>query len=194
MNGIIIKVFEDSDKCVLNGETRFLPVATRILSERMFIPLRSIAELCRCEIVWDESRKVYIFPEDDGIFENNIVNLVNENGKYISLTDGELVFVETPDFNCGWVFHMVDEKNGIYEIYSITDLNKPLTVNRSEKFEGQTVAPGHKDGFDGHLWKITKSGRDKITIQPANKGELYFGGSPFVLGTSVNLFKAEVAN
>ncbi len=193
-SGIIIKVFENSNKCILNGETRFLPVPTKILSGSMFIPLRSIAELCRCEIVWDESRKVYIFPEDEGVFENNIVNLVNENGKYISVTDGELAFSEEPGYACGWIFQAVDEKNDIYEIYNITELEKPLMVNRSEVLEGQTVILGDKDGFDGCLWKINKLDNGEITIQPCGNSGLFFGGSPFELSTFVNVFKAEVAN
>ncbi len=173
LGGTVIKVFENETKCIVNGKTRFLPVPTRILSSSMFIPLRSIAELCGCEIIWDSSRKVYVFSEQKNMFENNILCIVSENGKFLSLSEEGLCLKDVAGFDSAWVFDEVDGDNGIYEIYNLNNLAQPLSVKRSEAFDGQSLVVEEKGSFDGFLWRVEEAEKGRFVVKPANNSSLY---------------------
>lgn len=188
-NGTMIKVFENENRCILNGETRFLPVPTRILSSSMFIPLRSIAELCDCEIIWDSSRKVYVFKGQENIFEDNILSIMSENGKFLSLSEEGLCMKDSAGFEGAWVFDCFDEENGIYEIYNLNNLTEPLSVKRSEVFDGQSLVIEEKDSFDGFLWRVEKTEDGRFVIKPANNRTLYLDAEGISLSKDVVYFE-----
>ncbi|MBQ7098037.1 MAG: copper amine oxidase N-terminal domain-containing protein [Clostridia bacterium] len=172
-NGTRMKIKENSDICVVDGATYKLAAKTVILSSRLFIPLRSVAELFNCEVVWDPSRKVYMFSEQVNVFDKNIFSINGNNEKYLSYSDGALEGSRTVDFSAMWVFDVVDEAKEIYEIYNFSEMTKPLEVKLSEAKDNQPVRIWEKSGFDGCLWKVTNCGKDEYLIQPANNSSFY---------------------
>ncbi len=172
-NGTRMKIKENSDVCVVNGKTVQLSAPTVIMSSRMFIPLRSVAELCNCEVIWDPSQKVYMFSENVNIFDKNIYTISGNNGKYMSLDDGGLRGKTDADFDSAWIFDTVDEEKGIYEIYNFADMQTPLEVKTSIYEEGRPLRIWEKSGFDGYLWKVTQCGAGEYFIQCANHPEFY---------------------
>ena len=172
-NGTRMKIKEHSDSCVVDGATYKLAAKTVILSSRLFIPLRSVAELFNCEVVWDPSQKVYMFSESVNVFDKNIFSINGNNEKYLSYAEGTLSGSKSVDFSAMWIFDVVDEAKGIYEIYNFTEMTKPLEVKLSEVKENQPVRIWEKNVYDGHLWKVTNCGKDEYLIQPANNSNFY---------------------
>ncbi len=182
-NGTRMKIKENSDSCVVDGATYRLAAKTAILSSRLFIPLRSVAELFNCEVVWDPSRKVYMFSESVNIFDKNIFSVNGNDEKYLSYADGGLVGSKSVDFSAMWVFDVVDEEKGIYEIYNFSEMTKPLEVKLSEVKENQPVRIWEKSGFDGYLWKVTNCGKGEYLIQPANNSNFYLDAANMCITT-----------
>ncbi len=174
LGGTIIKLFENSDECIVNGTVQKLPVKTIIKNGRMLLPLRSVAEFCNAEIVWDDNRTVYIYRGSNNIFEENMMYICTEDGRYLG-TDGDgIVVKEKVDFSCAWIFDLVDRASGIYAIYNPANLEKPLKVRESLIVSGQQVIMDKKTGFDGHLWKLSQNNDRTFIISPANNPELFF--------------------
>lgn len=182
-NGIRMKIKENSDVCVVDGRTYQLPAPTVIMSSRMFIPLRSVAELCNCEVIWDPSRKVYMFSDKSNIFDRNIFTIKGNNGKFMCVEEGELSHTTDAEFGAMWIFDAVDADRGIYEIYNFTDMMKPLEMKSSEPIAETPLRLWEKSGFDGYLWKVTKCGDGEYFIQSANHEELYFDAANLCITT-----------
>ncbi len=174
LGGTIIKLFENSDECIVNGTLQKLPVKTIIKNGRMLLPLRSVAEFCNAEILWDDNRTVYIYRGNKSIFEENMMYISTSEGKYLGVDSDGISLKGIADYGCGWIFDAVDVAKGIYIIYSLTDLEKPIRINDSVVVSGQKVMIDKTDGFDGHLWRLRENNDGTYTISPANNTELYF--------------------
>jgi len=172
-NGTRMKIRENADVCVVDGVTYQLPAPTVIMSDRMFIPLRSVAEFCNCEVLWDPARKVYMFSDKRNIFDTNLFTMCGNNEKFMCIIDGNMGHTTEESVETMWLFDTVDEQRGIYEIYNFSDLTKPLEVEMSEMEEEQPLRIWEKSGYDGYLWKVTKCGDGEYFIQPANNDELF---------------------
>ncbi len=172
-NGTRVKVKENSDVCVVNGTSFQLPAKTVLMSSKMFIPLRSVAEFCNCEVIWDPSQKVYMFSENVNVFDKNIYTISGNNGKYLSVGEDGLRGRIEADFDSMWIFDAVDAEKGIYEIYNFADMQTPLEVKTSKYEEGRALRIWEKSGFDGYLWKVTPCGEGEYFIQGANHPEFY---------------------
>ncbi len=172
LNGKIARLYENSNKCIINGETQYLPTKTRLISSRMFLPLRSVAEILGCEIVWDVGRRVYAYKDEDAFFDRNLFYIKSHNGKFLAENAGELD-ISDEEKGGAWLFNAVDKANSIYEIYSLSALDKPLEVKASEIFSGQSVRLWQQNSFDGKWWRITKVQKDEVLISPANSNGLY---------------------
>ena len=164
----VIKLFDESRKCVVNGTVLHLPAQTIIMGSRMMLPLRSVAELCNAEIIWDENRTVYIFSQQEDLFEENMVYIQSSKGEYLGTSDGQTVVRLDGDFECAWIFDAVDKTKGIFEIYSLSDLSKPLQVKDSEAEWGQGIVIDEKSQYDGHFWKIIKNKEGSFRIAPVS--------------------------
>ncbi len=166
LGATVIKVFEKSKKCIVNGTVSALPAETIIMGSRMLLPLRSVAELCSAEIIWDDDRTVYIFRRNESFFEENMVYVQNSKGEYLGADGGNAALRLVGDFDCAWVFDTVDESRGIYEIYSLGDLSKLLQVEDSEVMSGQKLVLAEKGDLDGYLWKVTENSDGSFRIAP----------------------------
>lgn len=183
-NGTRMKIKENSDLCVINGSPYLLPAPTVIMSSRMFIPLRSVAELCNCEVIWDPSQKVYMFSEQKSIFESNMFTLSGKNGKFMGISDNVPVSRVSAEMDSVWLFDAVDSQRGIYEIYNLCELSKPLEVRLSDAYEGAELRVCEKSGYDGYLWKVTEYDNGEYYIQLANNEELYLDVSNMCITTT----------
>ena len=172
LNGKIARLYENSNKCIINGETSYLPQKTRLISSRMFLPLRSVAEILGCEIVWDVGRRVYAYKDEDAFFNRNLFKIKSHNGQFLAENEGELALSDV-EKGGAWLFDAVDKTNDIYEIYNLSALDKPLEVKFSEIFSGNTVRLWQQNNFDGKWWRITKVQKDEVLISPANSNGLY---------------------
>ena len=173
LGGTIIKLFENSAECIVNGTVQKLPVKTIIKNGRMLLPLRSVAEFCNAEIVWDDNRTVYIYRGSKNVFDENMMYIRRAEGRYLGADSGEIVLKETADFGCGWVFDAVDAAKGIYAIYNSADLERPLQVKESVIADGQPVVLDAVGEFDGHLWKLNENSDGTYCLSPANNSALY---------------------
>ncbi|MBO4941275.1 MAG: InlB B-repeat-containing protein [Clostridia bacterium] len=172
LNGKIARLYENSNKCIINGETSYLPQKTKLISSRMFLPLRSVAEILGCEIVWDVGRRVYAYKDEDAFFDRNLFFIKNSKGQFLSEDAGELA-LSYEETNGVWLFDEVDKANDIYEIYNLGAIDKPLEVKSSEVFSGNTVRLWQQNNFDGKCWRITRTQKDEVLISPANSNGLY---------------------
>ncbi|MBQ9757226.1 MAG: InlB B-repeat-containing protein [Clostridia bacterium] len=172
LNGKIARLYEDSNKCIINGKTQYLPAKTRLISSSMFLPLRSVAEILDCEIVWDVGRRVYAYKNEDAAFDRNMFYVKSSGGQYLT-ANKDLALSDAKTEQGVWLFSAVDKEKSIFEIYNLSDMAAPLEVKRSEAFVGQSVRPWQKSSFDGNLWKITKIQNDEILISPVSARSLY---------------------
>lgn len=172
-NGKRIKIKENSDVCIVNGEAKRLPAATVIFADRLLIPLRSVSEFMNCRVFWDESQKVYIFTEEANEFENNLFTISDEKGNYFCLRDDTLTVTKQPDFDAMWIFDTVDWDKGIYRIYNLCQTELPLEVKLSEAYSGQSVRVYGEMGYDGALWRLTLNPDGAYSISPANNTEVF---------------------
>jgi len=193
-NGKIIKLFEDSNVCIINGETRFLPTKTKLLESRMFLPLRSVAEICDCEIVWDVGRRVYVYKDEAQALSKNMFFIKNSSGEFLSYNDAELKLSSDESMNGIWIFDEIDKENQIYEIYNLADLERPLEVKRSEVFDGQSVRIWEKSGYDGSLWKIKRTQNGEYMISPKGNDSLYLDTDTMTLTNTEKGVIFETAN
>ena len=139
----------------------------------MLLPLRSVAEFCNAEIVWDDNRTVYIYRGAGDAFEENIMFIKTSSKMYLGTDGEELTLSRNADFDCGWIFDAVDGGNGIYTIYSITDVEKVLQVRESVAVGKNDVILDNVGDFDGHLWRLNHNNDGTYTISPANNSDLY---------------------
>ena len=174
LGGTIIKVFENSDECVVNGSVQQLPVKTIIKNGRMLLPLRSVAEFCNAEIVWDDNRTVYIYRGSENVFDENMMYIRTTDGRYLSADDNGLALMETAGLGCGWIFDVVDAAKEIYSIHNLADLEKTLQIRDSAVVDGNLVIMDSPTDFDGHLWQLHENNDGTYIISPANNPELYF--------------------
>ncbi len=188
LGGTIIKVFENSNQCVVNGTVETLPVKTIIKNGRMLLPLRSVAEFCNAEIVWDDNRTVYIYRGIGDIFDENMMYIRITDGKYLGIDEAEVALKDTADYGCGWIFDAIDGAKGLYAIYSSADLEKPLQVEESVIVLGQQVIMDKTTGFDGHLWKLSQNNDGTFAISPANNPELFFDAENMCLSENEVVF------
>ena len=173
LGGTIIKVYENSDECVVNGTVQSLPVTTIIKNERMLLPLRSVAEFCNAEIVWDDNRTVYIYRGAGDAFEESIMFVKTESKMYLGTDGEELTLSRNADYDCGWIFDEERGGSGIYTIYSITNIEKALQAKDSMVVGKNDVILDKVGDFDGHLWRLIRNDDRTYTISPANNSELY---------------------
>ena len=174
LGGTIIKVFENSDECIVNGTAQSLPVKTIIKNGRMLLPLRSVAELCNAEIVWDDNRTVYIYRGSKNVFDENMMYIRTTDGRYLSLDDDGLALKKTVDFSCGWIFDVIPGASAIYTICNLADLEKNLQISDSAVVDGNLVIMDRPTDYDGHLWQLRENNDGTYSISPANNPELYF--------------------
>lgn len=172
LNGKIARLYENSNKCIINGETSYLPQKTRLISSRMFLPLRSVAEILGCEIVWDVGRRVYAYKDEDAFFDRNLFYIKSHNGEFLTENAGELALSDEAKGGA-WLFDAVDKTNDIYEIYNLSAPSMPLETKGSEIFSENTVRLWEQNSFDGKRWRITKVQKDEVLISPANSNGLY---------------------
>lgn len=173
LGGTIIKLFENSTECIVNGTVQKLPVKTMIKNGRMLLPMRSVAEFCNAEIVWDDNRTVYIYRGSKNVFDENMMYIRTAEGRYLGADRGGIVLKETADFGCGWIFDAVDSAKGIYAIYNPADLERPLQIKDSVIADGQSVILDAVGEFDGHLWRLNENSDGTYCISPANNSALY---------------------
>ncbi len=173
LGGTIIKVYENTDQCVVNGTVQSLPVTTIIKNGRMLLPLRSVAEFCNAEIVWDDNRTVYIYRGAGNVFEENMMFVKTSSKMYLGTDGEELNLSRNADYDCGWIFDAADGANGIYTIYSIADTEKALQVRESVIVGKNDVVLDKVGNFDGHLWRLNRNNDGTYTISPANNSDLY---------------------
>lgn len=184
-NGTRMKIKENSDVCIVDGTVYRLPAPTVIMSDRMFLPLRSVAELCKCEVIWDPSFRVYMFSDKTNVFDKNVFSISGNNGKFLCVEGSEVCLSEDVLYDAMWIFDTVDEHRGIYEIYNFSDMSLPLEVKISEMKEGNSLRLWQKSGYDGYLWKVTKCGDGEYFIQPANNDEFYLDAANMCITTDV---------
>jgi len=177
-----------------NGETRFLPTKTKLLESRMFLPLRSVAEICDCEIVWDVGRRVYVYKDEAQALSKNMFFIKNSSGEFLSYNDAELKLSSDESMNGIWIFDEIDKENQIYEIYNLADLERPLEVKRSEVFDGQSVRIWEKSGYDGSLWKIKRTQNGEYMISPKGNDSLYLDTDTMTLTNTEKGVIFETAN
>lgn len=173
LGSTIIKLYENSDKCVVNGTVQGLPATTIIKNGRMLLPLRSVAEFCNAEIVWDDNRTVYIYRGAGDTFEENMMFIKTSSRMYLGTNGEELTLSRKADFDCGWILDAVDGANEIYTIYSIADTEKALQVTDNVLLAKTDVILDKTGDFDGHLWRINCNNDGTYTISPANNSDIY---------------------
>ncbi len=176
LGGDIVKVYENSDRCVVNGTLETLPAKTTLVESRLMLPLRSVAELCRAEIVWDDDRTVYIFSKDSSFFDETMAYIQNKAGEFLGVDQNDLTLKNEPDFGCGWIFDAYDEQSDLYCIHSLADLSQMLLVSDSVMVESQQLVLGTDTVYDGYLWRVVEKSEDEYVISPANSKELFFDG------------------
>ncbi|MBQ7960884.1 MAG: copper amine oxidase N-terminal domain-containing protein [Clostridia bacterium] len=183
LEGTFIRVFENSAKCIVNGMEKILPAEVKLSDSTMYIPLRSIAELCGCGIVWDNNRTVYVFKDSDKRLSENIFYIETETGKYLSCGSDGIYLSEYPDFDSAWIFEVVDSSKGLYEIYNLNKLGCPLSVKDAYAVEGQKFDIFEKENYDGSLWKIDGNRREGYIISFANAPTMFLDADKLCLGS-----------
>ncbi len=189
LGGTIIKLFENTSECIVNGTVCSLPVNTIIKNGRMLLPLRSVAELCNAQIIWDDNRTVYIYRGTDDAFEENMMFIRPASKRYLGVHNGEIILKGSADFSCGWIFDAVEGGNGIYIIYNLSDIERPLQIKESLFTEGNEVIIDSAGDFDGHLWRVNKNNDGTYTISPANNPGLYLDLDNLTLTRDAAIFE-----
>lgn len=188
LGGTIIRLFENSDECIVNGTVQKLPAKTIIKNGRMLLPLRSVAEFCNAGIVWDDNRTVYIYRGTESIFEENIVYIRTKGGRYLGTDSSGIALKEAVDYGCGWIFDAVDGTKGIYSVYSLADLERPLQVKDSVIANGCQVILESTSDFDGHLWRLKENNDGTYSLSPLGSTDLYLDAENLCLTAEQTIF------
>lgn len=185
LDGNFVRVFENSGECIVNGMNTVLATEVKISNSTMYIPLRNIAELCGCTIIWDDNRTVYVFKDNEKRLSENLFYMETENGNFLSYSNNGLYLSDSPDFNSVWFFETVDRLNGIYEIYNLNAATSPLQTETTQIFDGQKLRITEKNDYDGYLWRISGSLKDGVEIKAANNSKLFLDADGICLGTEM---------
>lgn len=172
-NTVVTKFTVGSTVFSRNGASGYLPEAAALADGRTYIPLRAISESFGFTVDWyEDGRAVYIFSQyPPGIAPDVYYIKDAQSGKYLAYdSEKSTVYAASKaDFGAAWA---VQPSGDFFEIYPLSEPDKPLEVQSAEMFEGTPLRVWTRNGYDGYVWRIERLADGAFSASPYNSGSL----------------------